>query len=98
MYTWHDGPLRGLGLGAGARYIGSQYAAADNKDKIPGYALVDAVMTYDLGNLMPNLEGASLQLNAYNLFDKYYVATCQGATFCQLGAERSFLATIKYDW
>ena len=33
MYTWHEGSLRGLGLGAGVRYIGSQYAAADNKRK-----------------------------------------------------------------
>lgn len=98
MYTWHEGWLAGFGLGAGVRYVGTQYAAADNKAKVPGFTLVDAAMTYDLKYFSPELEGAKLQLNALNLFDKYYVSTCQGATFCQLGASRTFLATLKYQW
>jgi iron complex outermembrane receptor protein len=98
MYTWHEGALRGLGLGAGVRYVGSQYTAADNADKIPGFTLVDAALTYDLKYIAPTWDGAKLQLNALNLFDKYYVSTCQGSDFCQLGESRTFLATIKYDW
>jgi len=98
MYTWHEGSLRGLGLGAGIRYVGSQYTADDNVDKIPGFTLVDAALTYDLKYIAPTWDGAKLQLNALNLFDKYYVSTCQGSDFCQLGESRTFLATIKYDW
>ena len=98
MYTWHYGALQGFGLGAGVRYVGSQYAEVQNDNKLPGFALVDAALTYDLKYVSPSLEGAKLQLNALNLFDKYYVSTCQGATFCQLGESRTFLATLKYEW
>lgn len=98
MYTWRDGSLAGLGLGAGVRYVGSQYAAADNKDKVPSFTVVDAALTYDMKYVLPTWEGTKLQLNALNLFDKYYVSTCQGVAFCQLGESRSFLATLKYEW
>jgi iron complex outermembrane receptor protein len=99
MYTWHDGPLAGFGLGAGVRYVGTQYAQNENINKVPAYTLVDAAMTYDLKYLSPEFEGAKLQLNALNLFDKYYVQTCQSsAAFCQLGQSRTFLATVKYQW
>ena len=98
MYTWHTGRLAGFGIGAGVRYIGSQYAEAANTNKVPAATLVDAALTYDLKYALPNLKGAKLQLNANNLFDEYYVATCQGATFCQFGAARSVIATLKYEW
>lgn len=47
-YTVRTGPLSGLGLGTGVRYVGSSYNAA-NTVKIGGYTLVDAVVRYDLG-------------------------------------------------
>jgi iron complex outermembrane receptor protein len=99
MYTWHDGAFAGLGLGAGIRYVSSQFPDNTNRDKVPGFTLVDAAISYDLKYMAPGLEGTKLQLNAYNLFDEYYVATCVGGSnFCQLGETRTFLATIKYDW
>jgi iron complex outermembrane receptor protein len=40
-----------------------------------------------------------LQVNATNLFDKYYVSTCfTGAAYCALGAPRKVLVTLKYSW
>jgi iron complex outermembrane receptor protein len=96
VYTWHEGPLAGVALGAGVRYVGSQYAEAANTHKLSEFTLVDAMASYDLTNV--GLKGTKLQLNAYNLFDTYYVATCQGKDFCQLGQSRSVLATLKYEW
>lgn len=99
MYNWHYGPLAGIGLGAGVRYVGSQYADAANVDKVPGFTLVDAALTYDMKYLAPTMDGVKLQLNALNLFDKYYVSACTGgAAFCQLGESRAFFATLKYSW
>ena len=98
MYTWHDGVFAGLGLGAGVRYVGTQWAEAANTNKLPAFTLLDAAISYDLKYLAPGLEGTKLQINGYNLTDKYYVATCLGADFCQFGESRSILATVKYDW
>jgi len=99
MYTWDYGPLAGLGLGAGVRYVGAQYADAANLGKVPGFTLVDAAMTYDLKYLSPEMKGVKLQLNALNLFDKYYVSACTGGVnFCQLGESRTFLATLRFQW
>jgi iron complex outermembrane receptor protein len=99
MYTWHEGPIAGFGLGGGVRYTGSQFADDANNWKIPGYTLFDLAASYDLGYLSRNYEGASLQLNVANLFDKYYVATCVTSdAYCGLGAERTIYATLRYKW
>jgi iron complex outermembrane receptor protein len=99
MYTWHEGPIAGFGLGGGVRYTGSQFADSANTWKVPGYTLFDLAASYDLGRLSPNYEGASLQLNVANLFDKYYVATCvTSEAYCGLGAERTIYATLRYKW
>ncbi|MGD9803076.1 MAG: TonB-dependent siderophore receptor [Hyphomicrobiaceae bacterium] len=34
MYTWHTGHLAGFGVGAGVRYVGSQFAEAANTNKV----------------------------------------------------------------
>jgi iron complex outermembrane receptor protein len=98
-YTWHDGPLAGLGIGAGVRYVGDTYADAANTIQIPAYTLVDAAISYDFGYLRPDLRGLSAQVNARNLTDKYYVASCfTGLPYCALGAGRTVLGTLKYSW
>lgn len=99
MHTWHHGMLDGLGVGAGIRYVGSQFVDSANLSRVPAYTLVDAVLSYELGNVMPKLDGTKIQVNAYNLFDEYYVSACTGgANFCQLGDARSVIATLKYEW
>ena len=41
-YTWYDGPLAGLGLGAGVRYVGETYGDNFNTFVVPSYAVADA--------------------------------------------------------
>ncbi len=98
MYTMRDGPLAGWGFGAGARYVGKNYADALNTIEVPNYVLVDATITYDFGYMRPDLKGLKFQLNATNLANAYYVVTCYNATYCVLGAERTVLATLKYQF
>jgi TonB-dependent siderophore receptor len=59
-------PKRGLGIGAGARYVGRQFIAEDNAFEIDSYWLLDAMVSYKLGR-------ATLRVNLKNLTDeKYY--------------------------
>ena len=98
-YTWHDGPLAGFGIGAGVRYVGDTFGDAANTILIPSYTLVDAAISYDFGYLRPDLRGLSAQINARNLTDRYYVASCfTGLPYCALGNGRTVLGTLKYSW
>jgi iron complex outermembrane receptor protein len=98
-YTWYDGPLAGLGLGAGVRYVGESYGDAQNTIRIPSYTLFDAAISYDFRYLRPDLKGWSVQVNATNLTDHYYVSSCATAlAYCSLGASRRVLGTLRYAW
>lgn len=81
-YDWHQGALAGFGVGFGARFVGSTDNIAVGsmgfvRDASDGhssaYTVYDAVVRYDLGQLDSSLRGASLSLNASNLFDKEYL-------------------------
>ena len=91
-YRFHGGPLHGLGLGAGVRYIGDSYGAAFNASnrnlEVPDVTLVDAAITYDIGQV-------SLGLHAQNLLDKEYVATAfdSSATY---GLRREVTGSVTY--
>ncbi len=98
-YTWYDGPLAGLGLGAGVRYVGDTYGDDANTLNVPAYTLVDAAISYDFGYLRPDLRGLTAQINARNLTDRYYVQSCfTGLPYCALGSGRTILGTLKYSW
>ncbi|NMY51264.1 TonB-dependent siderophore receptor [Pseudomonas sp. WS 5011] len=105
-YDWAAGPLAGFGVGFGARYVGS----TDNisvgsigfvRDTSDGhsnaYTVYDAAVRYDLGHLDSSLHGASVALNANNLFDKEYLATCDGF-YCYAGDPRRVTASLNYAW
>ncbi|QIH11340.1 MULTISPECIES: TonB-dependent siderophore receptor [unclassified Pseudomonas] len=98
-YTWHDGVLDGFGIGAGARYTGNTYGDEGNTwlGKANAYTVFDAAVHYDLGRLDKSLKGASLKLNATNLFDKDYISTCDGS-YCYFGDQRSVVASATYQW
>jgi iron complex outermembrane receptor protein len=99
FYTFRSGPAAGFGVGLGARYIGESFGDAANTMLIPSYGLMDAAVSYDFSYLGKQYEGLKLQVNATNLFDKYYVSTCfTGPAYCGLGAPRRVLATLKYSW
>ena len=98
-YTFFDGPVAGLGLGAGVRYVGETYGAAANTLQVPSYTLFDAAVSYDFGYMQPNLRGLTAQINARNLTDRYYVASCfTGLAYCTLGTGRTVIGTLKYSW
>lgn len=98
-YTWHDGPLAGLGLGAGVRYVGDTYGDYRNTFVVPAYTLVDAAVSYDFAYMRPDLKGLKAQINVTNLFDHYYVASCfTGLPYCGFGNARTVLGTLKYNW
>ena len=98
-YTWYDGPLAGLGLGFGVRYVGETYGDNFNTFVIPAYTLLDAAVSYDFAYLRPDLKGWKAQVNVTNLTDHFYVASCFGApAFCGLGTARTVLGTMKYSW
>jgi iron complex outermembrane receptor protein len=98
-YTWFDGPLAGLGLGAGIRYVGESYGDQFNTFVLPDYTLFDASVNYDFAYVRSDLKGWSAQVTAKNLTNRYYVASClTGLAYCGLGTARTILGTLKYSW
>lgn len=98
-YTWHNGLLEGFGVGAGVRYVGDTYGNTANTDlgHVSSYTVYDAAVHYDLGVLSHTLKGASVAVNATNLFNKDYLATCDGY-WCYYGDERKVVASVNYKW
>ncbi|MFJ4607503.1 TonB-dependent siderophore receptor [Pseudomonas atacamensis] len=98
-YTWHSGVLDGFGIGAGVRYTGNTYGDKANTwlGKADAYTVFDASVHYDLGRLDNSLKGASLAVNATNLFDKDYISTCD-SFYCYYGDQRSVVASATYKW
>jgi iron complex outermembrane receptor protein len=84
---WYDG----VTVGAGVRYIGSSWADNQNTIKVPAVALVDAKIGYKKDNW-------GVDLNVTNLFDKDYVASCQGINVCSYGEGRSFKLKAHVTW
>ena len=98
-YTWYDGPVAGLGIGGGVRYVGESFGDAANTILISDYTLFDAAVSFDFKYLRPDLKGWSAQINATNLTNRYYVASCVTSfAYCGLGAARTVLGTVKYAW
>jgi iron complex outermembrane receptor protein len=99
MYTFYDGGLAGLGLGAGVRYVGGLWGDDRNTFLVPAHTLFDATVSYDFSYLRPDMKGVTLQVNVTNLANTYYVANCfTGLAYCALGAPRTVLATLRYNW
>ena len=97
-FVVQEGPLRGLGFGAGFRYVGPSYGDAANTLLVPGYVLVDALLSYELGELNPKLDGAKVALNARNIMDTRYVDLCTSTAACFYGNSRQVTLTLRYDW
>ncbi|WP_244193813.1 TonB-dependent siderophore receptor [Bordetella genomosp. 12] len=96
-YAIHGGPLAGLEIGGGIRYVGSSYNAA-NTVKIGGYTLFDAILRYDLGQLSPSLKGFRASLSATNLFDKRYFTPGFYDQSVFYGNRRTIVGTLNYRW
>ncbi len=97
-YQLQGGPLAGLGVGGGVRYIGSSYGDEANTMKVPSVTLFDLMLDYDLGRASASLKGMQVALNVQNLFDKEYIASCAGDSWCWYGYQRSIKASLRYRW
>ena len=90
-YTFSEGPLKGLGLGAGVRYVGSSWVDNENTLKVPAVTLVDAAIRYKIGDW-------GVAVNVSNLFDRTYVKSCQGYSSCGYGDARTVTLSASYKW
>jgi iron complex outermembrane receptor protein len=97
-YSFREGPLRGLEIGGGVRYIGETYGNETNTFKVPDVTLFDAAIRYDFGQRFDNLRGLEFTLNGQNLADKEYVASCNAITSCYYGNRRLVLAGLRVRW
>nr|WP_317984042.1 TonB-dependent siderophore receptor [Affinibrenneria salicis] len=87
-----SGPLDGLTVGSGVRYVGGSFG--DNTEdpdlKVPPYALWDAMIAYDFS------KNWRLQVNATNLANHQYVSACN--FWCYYGEGRNLSASVSYRW
>lgn len=97
-YQLQSGPLAGVGVGAGVRYIGTSYGNESNSYKVPAVTLVDAALDYDLGRMNSAMKGVNVALNVSNLFQKDYIASCLSEAWCYYGYQRTVRATLRYRW
>jgi len=97
-YELQSGPLAGLGMAAGVRYLGTSAGDPQNTFKVPAATLVDAALDLDLGRVSPDLKGMQVALNVSNLFNKEYFASCWSTSFCYYGYQRSVRASLRYRW
>lgn len=95
-YDVKSGPLDGLTLGSGVRYVNGITSDHLNTHTLPSYTLVDMVIGYDLTNI--GIKGLSAQLNVNNLTDKRYVAACNSLSYCYFGAERSIVGSVSWKF
>ena len=95
-YDVKRGPLDGLTLGSGVRYVNGITSDRLNTHTLPSYTLVDMAVGYDLTNI--GIKGLSAQLNVNNLTDKRYVAACNSLSYCYFGAERSIVGSVSWKF
>ncbi len=93
-YRVEDGPLAGLGLGAGIRYIGESYGNDANTFKNENRTLVDAALSYDFGYRNPEWKGLLLQVNAKNVFDTQKAICSAGNCYWDEG--RTIYGSLRY--
>jgi iron complex outermembrane receptor protein len=90
-YTIPDGGFAGLGFAAGVRYIGPSFGDNLEELDVPDYTLADAAIHYDWNDFR-------FAINATNVFDKTYVASCYGETSCFYGERRTVIGSVTFKW
>mgnify|MGYP000361230299 FL=1 len=97
-YSFDSTPLRGLTLGAGARYTGPmEISPANDAAKLGGTTQYDLAASYRMGELAPSLEGLTLKASAQNVTNKETL-TCYDATNCWIGRDRTFQVGANYSF
>jgi iron complex outermembrane recepter protein len=88
-YTQPEGRFAGFGGNIGVRFVGANAADAANSFFVPNYTLLDASLRFGYRHTL-------LSVNATNLTDRRYVATCTGLTACYYGYARNVIGTAQY--
>jgi len=87
---------QGVNVGFGVNYLGKRDADNVGLNKIPGYTTFDGLLSYKLNSRI------TLQLNGYNLLDRYYFTNAYDSSPVENhvlpGAGRTFTlsATVSY--
>lgn len=95
-YDVKSGPLDGLTLGSGVRYVNGITSDRLNTHTLPSWTLMDMAIGYDLSKV--GIKGLSAQLNVNNLTDKSYIAACNSLSYCYFGAERSIVGSVSWKF
>ncbi|GAB4064392.1 TonB-dependent siderophore receptor [Ancylobacter sonchi] len=90
-YKFDQGPLAGVSIGGGVRYIGSSWVDDENTLEVPSVTLFDAAIRYER-------DSWGVALNVNNIFDKVYVSGCQGISGCGYGDSRTITVSAHYKW
>lgn len=97
-YTFDSTPLKGLNLGAGARYNGPmEIAPTNDQGKLGGTTQYDLAASYRMGEIMPSLEGLTIKASAQNITNKE-TFTCYDATNCWIGRDRTYQVGASYSF
>ena len=90
--------LNGLGVSAGSRFVGGSWGDKVNSFKVPGATLFDGALHYDFASDPRLFHGARLQINAANIGNRTYVASCDASDSCYYGAKLTVYGTMRYRW
>ena len=90
-YTVSEGKLSGFGGNAGVRFVGQSMGDSANTLAIPNYTLMDAAIRY-------HWHAREFGVNATNLLDRRYVATCTGVAYCGYGFARDVAGVLQYHF
>jgi iron complex outermembrane recepter protein len=90
-YTRRGGRFAGLGGNFGVRFVGTNAADSANSFFVPNYVLLDAGLRFGFRH-------TQFAVNATNLTDKRYVATCTGLTACYYGYAQNVIGTAQYTF
>ncbi|WP_176695414.1 TonB-dependent siderophore receptor [Phaeobacter sp. B1627] len=87
-----DGPMSGLKLGGGLRYVGESWGDNANTRQVEDYVLADLSVSYAWDDYR-------VSLGVTNLFDKDYAATCESVGYGCIsgeGREITFALSRKF--
>ncbi len=97
-YTFESTPLKGLMLGAGARYTGPmEISPANDAGKLGGTTQYDLAASYRMGEILPSLAGLTLKASMQNITNKETL-TCYDATNCWIGRDRTYQLGASYSF
>ena len=85
-----SGPLKGLGFGGGVTLVDKRPVNNANTLTLPGYTLLDAVISYEI-------DGWRFALNARNLTDSF-AFDAFGLGRVTYGTPRTFEGTVSWSF